>query len=173
MMLRGVVLSLALCAESAVCAAPPEVWRADAEPTSGVCGLWRVGADGAVFSVKEAEAEGCYSLTLVDSPDYTVTPGTEFGRLAHTGTRHVFDASLQTSLSGRQKKSLRLDYTVEYLPAEQALVFRHYNKGWTVNVLRVLPYLFRISATRRNERPEGIDAARRIGPAAQPTYLYL
>lgn len=172
-MLRSAVLSAALCAVSAVCAAPPEVWRADAESTQGMCGLWRVGADGAVFSVAEADAEGCYRLTLVDSPDYTVAPGMEFGRLTHTGTRHVFDASLQTSLSGRQRKSLRLDYTVEYMPAEQTLVFRHYNKGWTVNVLRVLPYLFRISATRRNERPEGIDAARRIGPVSQPTYLYL
>ncbi len=41
---------------------------------------------------------------------------------------------------------------------------RSYRKGKTVNLLRWLPYLFRISVSEVDTRPSGIDGATRIAP---------
>lgn len=74
---------------------------------------------------------------------------------------------------GSYRKSTRLDYIIEYSPQSATLTFRHYNRNRSINALRMLPYLFRISVSRTNARPEGIDAAHRISAGATPNYVYL
>ena len=171
---RHAIAALALAAASLACpAAPPalSVGGEGAGTPDGVCGVWQMGGDGAVFAVAEDSRSDCYTLTIVDSPDYSVLPGTPFGTMRHTGTTHRFDAQLLTTPAGSPRKSSRLDYIIEFSPADGTLTFRHYSRGWAVNMLRALPYLFRISVRRNDSRPEGIDAAHRLGADTTPNHI--
>ncbi len=173
---RHILMALALAAVALGCAASePRLCEAGppAEAAHAVCGLWQAGAAGALFRVEESATPGCFDLTVVDSPDYTMRPGTVFGTMKHTGTPHTFDASLMVTPEGSYRKSTRLDYIIEYSPRSATLTFRHYNRNRSINALRMLPYLFRISVSRTNARPEGIDAAHRISAGATPNYVYL
>ncbi len=173
---RHILTAFALAAVALCCAASePRLCEAatPAEAAHAVCGLWQAGAAGALFRVEESATPGCFDLTVVDSPDYTMRPGTVFGTMKHTGTPHTFDASLMVTPEGSYRKSTRLDYIIEYSPQSATLTFRHYNRNRSINALRMLPYLFRISVSRTNARPEGIDAAHRISVGATPNYVYL
>ena len=135
---------------------------------AGPEGLWRMGADGAVFAVgREPGSRGAYVLTLISSPDLTIPSGTAFGTMTATGRPFTYDASLSKSLSGRghklSRKSYR-DFVVEYSPESGLLTFTAYHRGRTLNVVRLLPYLFRFSIKESDSRPRGIDAACRISP---------
>lgn len=135
---------------------------------AGPEGLWRIGADGAVFAVgREPGSRGAYVLTLISSPDLTIPSGTAFGTMTATGRPFTYDASLSKSLSGRghklSRKSYR-DFVVEYSPESGLLTFTAYHRGRTLNVVRLLPYLFRFSIKESDSRPRGIDAACRISP---------
>ncbi|MDE6854337.1 MAG: hypothetical protein K2J38_04695 [Muribaculaceae bacterium] len=131
-------------------------------------GMWRMGADGAVFSVvREPGRQGVYSLTLISSPDLSIPCGTPFGTMTATGKPFTYDASLSRSLSGKVRKLSRRsyrDFIVEYAPESGLLTFTAYHRGRTLNVVRLLPYLFRFSIKESDTRPRGIDAARRISP---------
>ncbi len=131
-------------------------------------GLWRMGADGAVFAIeREPGRRGAYILTLISSPDLSIPSGTAFGTMTATGKPYTYDASLSKSLSGRghklSRKSYR-DFVVEYAPESGLLTFTAYHRGRTLNVVRLLPYLFRFSIKESDSRPRGIDAACRISP---------
>lgn len=131
-------------------------------------GLWRMGADGAVFAIgREPGRQGAYILTLISSPDLSIPSGTAFGTMTATGKPYTYDASLSKSLSGGGHKLSRKShraFVVEYAPESGLLTFTPYHRGRTLNVVRLLPYLFRFSIKESDTRPRGIDAAARISP---------
>lgn len=126
-------------------------------------GIWELGRGGAVFEIVASAEPGAYTLVLLDSPDYTLNPGTVFGTMRTTGKPRCFDAALLHGLDGRGRKKTR-NFIIEVSADFSQLTFRSYRKGITVNLMRWLPYLYRFSVKEVNTRPTGIDGARRISP---------
>ncbi len=163
----------------ALAAAPPDVCRLDSIMGDGgttPAGIWQIGGDGAVFEIVPEGADGCFCLRIIDSPDYSVALGAVFGTMTYTGTERCYDATLfmkprlsaSASLPGRKQY-----YVFDFAADGASFRMKRYRKGWSLNVLRALPYLFRISVREHDNRPTDIDGARRIAPVATPQHIVL
>ena len=135
---------------------------------SSPAGIWRFGADGAIFEIKPTPGtNGSYTLLLLDSPDLSRAAGTLFGSMTATGKPGTYDVALRLNPTGALRGSGRpktRNFIFEISPEGSSLTMRSYRKGKTVNLLRWLPYLFRISVSEVDTRPSGIDGATRIAP---------
>lgn len=178
-MTRAAAFLTALALVTAGHCSPPSVSDAagDATHSDPVCGLWQAGgAGGALFEVRSTETEGLYDLFIVDSPDFTVAPGSFFGSMAATGKDRCYDAALlKHPRADRQAAgdSRAHNYVFELSADGNSLDMRHYRKGFSVNFFRLFPYLFRVSVDRRSNRPSGVDGARRVGPDVLPSFINL
>ncbi len=127
-------------------------------------GVWRIAGDGAVFAVLPGEGGDTFRLVIVDSPDMSVLPMTEFGTARRTAVAGRYDARLSASLTSvapvRHDRSLVIS-----LSDDGRLIFEPYKKGLKLNLWRVLPYMFRFSVAAQDTRPSDIDGAVRLYPA--------
>lgn len=127
-------------------------------------GVWRIAGDGAVFAVLPGEGGDTFRLVIVDSPDMSVLPMTEFGTARRTAVAGRYDARLSASLTSgaavRRDRNLIIS-----LRDDGTLIFEPYKKGLKLNLWRVLPYMFRFSVASQNTRPSDIDGAVRLYPA--------
>lgn len=138
-------------------------------------GVWRAGANGAIFEIKPLAGKGgCYELRIIDScSDPAATAGMVFGTMALTdGAPRRYDATLYHALSGAGAKRTR-HFIIDLAADGASLTFRHYNKGWVLNPLRLVPYLSRISVHRTDSRPADADGAVRIAPTKTPATITL
>ena len=145
-------------------------------PDSRLGGLWQFGADGAVFEIVPTAVADSYELFIVDSPDFSVAPGSFFGTISHTGKGNYYEAVLLLSPEGKVRGAARRktrNYIFEFNDEGTQLSMRNYRKGFGVNLLRALPYLVRISVNRQDDRPQDVDGARRLAPASDDKYTVL
>ena len=160
-------------------AAPPAVCRLDsvAAPVGITpAGWWQIGGGGAIIDIVPVSADGRYELRIIDSPDFTLPQGYTFGTMSYTGTQGVYDVSLALKPRASSHAGIpgrRTDYIFTFDPTLGSFTMRHYRKGWSLNVLRALPYLFRISVSEHNSRPTAIDGAVRIAPPPLPQHIVL
>lgn len=137
--------------------------RIDASP--GVLeGIYEMPGDGAVFAiVAAAGSTGRWDLIVVDSPDFSVEPGTQFGYAVAGASPDVFDAKLYSGLrAGRKSKSHNFALR---LGKDGRLSFEAYRNSRRVSFWRWIPYLFRVTVVEENNRPKGLDGAVRLYPS--------
>lgn len=137
-------------------------------------GVWRIAGGGAVFAALPVEGvDDVFRLVIVDSPDMSVLPMTEFGTAACTAVAGRYDARVAASLKSGSpvRRSHNLVITIG---DDGRLIFQPYKKGLRLNLWRVLPYMFRFSLVEQNTRPGDIDGAVRIYPdgAASGTLVF-
>lgn len=142
-------------------AAAPDSLSLDAPGATPPEGIWRMLPEGAVFAVRPAPAAGCYELVVLDSPDYTVAPGTPMGTMSPTATPWVYDAAL-SGAPGRAGSAVR-NFMVEVDPEGGRLKMRSYSGSHRLSVRRWAGYLFRLSVDPPN-RPDSDDGAVRLAP---------
>lgn len=128
-------------------------------------GVWRIAGDGAVFAVLPGDGgDDTFRLVIVDSPDMSVLPMTEFGTARRTAVAGRYDACMSASLTSgaavRRDRNLIIS-----LSDDGRLIFEPYKKGLKLNLWRVLPYMFRFSVAAQDTRPSDIDGAVRLYPA--------
>lgn len=127
-------------------------------------GVWRIAGDGAVFAVLPGEGGDTFRLVIVDSPDMSVLPMTEFGTARRTAVAGRYDACMSASLTSgaavRRDRNLIIS-----LSDDGRLIFEPYKKGLKLNLWRVLPYMFRFSVAAQDTRPSDIDGAVRLYPS--------
>lgn len=127
-------------------------------------GVWRIAGDGAVFAVLPGEGGDTFRLVIVDSPDMSVLPMTEFGTARRTAVAGRYDACMSASLTSgaavRRDRNLIIS-----LSDDGRLIFEPYKKGLKLNLWRMLPYMFRFSVAAQDTRPSDIDGAVRLYPA--------
>ena len=130
-------------------------------------GVWRIAGDGAVFAVlPDGESDDIFRLVIVDSPDMSVLPMTEFGSARRTAVAGRYDARVSASL--KSGAPVRRDQNlIISLREDGRLVFEPYKKGLKFNLWRVLPYMFRFSVVSQDTRPSAIDGAVRLYPAGE------
>lgn len=133
------------------------------ESAGVIDGIYEMPGDGAVFAVVSASGRsGRWDLIVIDSPDFSVEPGTPFGYAVAGASPDVFDARLYEELrSDRKVKSH--DFALR-LGDDGRLSFEAYRNSRRVSFWRWIPYLFRVTVIEENNRPKGLDGAVRIYP---------
>ena len=138
----------------------------DSRGADPLCGIWRIGGDGALVAILPATASTArFDIYLLDSPDLSVIPGEKIGSAAATGQPGTYDAELSTSPQSFLKKRLRYILTLD---RDGYLSLKSYKQGKKVSLGRLLPYLFRISVTDVDTRPGSVDGAVKVYPASAP-----
>ena len=130
--------------------------------------VWQMTAGGAIVRLQNSpDASGDLDVIILDSPDFALAPGTCVGKLKRTVRHNVYDLALADRVHKGKKGAagtLRSTFTAEFTP-EGRMLLKPYKKSWSVNVFRLLPYLFRVSVHRTDTRPDNLDGAVRLSPS--------
>lgn len=186
---RTVIASLAILSAACTAAATeqarpvrtlPEVCRAiAASGPEAIEGVWRLtspDAEGALVAV-EREATGSYIITVVESADRSLIPGTLVGRATRGSRRGEYDAWLykSTPLAGITGGK-RTGFTLTLTDEGNRLTFEPHRSRWAFNLYMSIPYLFmRPSIRNQRNRQSTSQGAERVFPTPipplEPIYL--
>lgn len=134
-------------------------------------GVWRIGDSGAVFEVRPlAGSDDSFELYLLSSPDLSILPGTVFGTMTSTGTRHVYEARIRLD-SSRRTSPKNHSFIFTLSDDATSLKMRHYVRGKQVSFYRWASYLFRVGIRNVDTRPADVDAAVRISPIVNQAHI--
>lgn len=126
-------------------------------------GVWRI-ASGAVFSIKPRHGRsGVYDLELLHCPDLSVPAGAVFGSMTVGADARTFDASLlaDTKIKSAGDRLRARSFVITFDEDFDNLKIKNYRTGISVNLFRLVPYLFRVGIERRHDTPDGIIGATR------------
>lgn len=154
--------------------------RLSSMPLHPVEGLWEFPADGGMVAVERcaliAGGTRQYRMVVVSVANRALLPGTVLGTFAATAQANVYDGQFFTALSADGMTPTSPRQAILELDGETSrLSMRRVRKGLTVNLWRLLPYIFRFSVTRRDDSPRNLDGWIRLFPPpavpAEPRYL--
>lgn len=144
-------------------------------------GVWQMAADGAVFAIERETPSATETmprqlrLTIIRSPHRRVRPGSVMGMAHPTVKPGVYEAILNTRIAELGGLELPRRFLLTLNADGTALTLEPYKSSVKVNLLRLIPYLYRVVRVQ-DSRPRGLDGAVRIypTPAVNPlTPVYL
>lgn len=155
--------------------------RLDQWPLCPAEGVWQMAADGAVFAIERETPSATETmprqlrLTIIRSPHRRVRPGSVMGTARPTVKPGVYEATLNTRIAELGGLELPRRFLLTLNADGTALTIEPYRSPVKVNLLRLIPYLYRVVRVQ-DSRPRGLDGAVRIYPAPAvnpltPVYL--
>ncbi len=150
--------------------------RMDIEASSPIEDVWKLVATGGLIAVERVEPRGadvgsadCYRMVVLRAPDRAVRPGTVMGYLQPTAAGGTYEAKIYTDTDGdgtlRGAKSFRV------VVSEDAMQFYRVRSGLSVNIFRLLPYMFRRAVDYRPDDHNGLDGCVRYRDCSFPRYF--
>ncbi len=150
--------------------------RMDIEASSPIEDVWKLVATGGLIAVERVESRGadvgsadCYRMVVLRAPDRAVRPGTVMGYLQPTAAGGTYEAKIYTDTDGdgtlRGAKSFRV------VVSEDAMQFYRVRSGLSVNIFRLLPYMFRRAVDYRPDDHNGLDGCVRYRDCSFPRYF--
>ncbi len=150
--------------------------RMDIEASSPIEDVWKLVATGGLIAVERVEPRGadvgsadCYRMVVLRAPDRAVRPGTVMGYLQPTAAGGTYEAKIYTDTDGdgtlRGAKSFRV------VVSEDAMQFYRVRSGLSVNIFRLLPYMFRRAVDYRPDDHNGLDGCVRYRDYSLPRYF--
>lgn len=144
-------------------------------------GVWQMTADGAIFAVERVHASATETMprelriTVIRSPQRRVRPGSVMGTARPTVKPGVYEARLNTRIADIGGLELPRRFLLTLNQEGTTMTLEPYKSPLKVNLLRLIPYLYR-TVRLQNSRPQGLDGAVRIYPAPEvnpltPVYL--
>lgn len=126
-------------------------------------GVWRMSGSEAMMAIVADHGTIFHKIVIVDSPDRNLLPGTIMGVCTALGRNNCYDARIFTSSApfGILSKPKRFTLT---LSDDGRLIMEPITNKLKVNLWRFLPYMFRMSVVRVNNRPDNLDGAVRVFP---------
>lgn len=154
--------------------------RLSALPLCPAEGVWQMAGDGALFAIERScpspsLAPDEMRMVILRSPCRRVRPGTVLGHVVPTARPGVYQARLYTSFARRTGLNIPRSFTLEV--KNDLLTFIPRRMPVKVNLLRLLPYMFRrVFTLQSSGAPENLNGAVRIFPARashplSPVYL--
>lgn len=141
---------------------------------SPIEGVWRVTGEETLFAVVADPGTIFYRIIVVDATNRTLLPGTLMGAATATAQKNSFDALIYSHCSdGALSKPKRFTLTIH---DNCRMVTAPVTDKLRVNLWRLIPYMYRFSVSRVNNRPDNLDGALRIFPSdskarTAPRYL--
>lgn len=141
-------------------------------PLAPVEGMWQMLDDGAVFTLERhtdpslptATQTPAYRLVMVKSPSRSIRPGTVIGHAVATAQADVYEAKIYTDFSLEHSLKLPKSFTLHLSADGSSLTFKPRKSKLTVNLFRLLPYMYRHVVRIRENRPDNLDGAIRVYP---------
>lgn len=171
------------CPSSGVSAAAPQRWidrlpyssevldgymsddveeRLAERASSPVEDVWKLVATGGLIAVERVDNGGmdvgqvsCYRMVVLRAPDRAVMPGTVMGYMQPTAVRDTYEARIYTSTDGDGKLTDAKAFRV--VMTDDALRFYRVHSGLQVNLLKLLPYMFRRAVDYKPDEHNGLD----------------
>lgn len=136
-----------------------------AAATDPLEGRWTINGGGAVIEITRAPgADERFCVTMVDSPDLKVAPGTVLGYATPAPAAGRYDCRLAADPSPRHSGRRKVSFSIEFVDGTaDAITFSYYQKGRRISLWRWLPYLFRVTVSDPRGDINGLDGARRLG----------
>lgn len=131
--------------------------------TGGLIAVERVSHAGADVGVLD-----CYRMVVLRAPDRAVRPGTVMGYMQPTAARGTYEARIYTGTDG--DGTLREAKTFRIVVKEDAMQFYRVRSGLSVNLFRMLPYMFRRAVDYKTDDHNGLDGCVRYREAL-PRYF--
>lgn len=151
--------------------------RMNSRPLHPLEGIWQWAGQGALIAIEAEDpsplstsslsspAAARYRLTLIESPDRSARPGTIIGYATPTARPGYFSAHLHPASALESKFKGDHEYTL-HLDSDGGshLSFTRVKAGYRVSLRRLIPYLFRLSVYREDNRPSDLDGCLRVFP---------
>lgn len=133
-------------------------------------GVWRTSGSEGMMAIVADSGTIFHRIIVLESPDRNILPGTVMGVCTALGRNNSYDARIYTteSTSGVLAKPKRFTLT---LSDDGRLIMEPITNKLKVNLWRFLPYMFRMSVVRVNNRPDNLDGAVRVYPEAKDSPL--
>ena len=133
-------------------------------------GVWRMSGSEGMMAIVADSGTIFQRIIVLESPDRNILPGTVMGVCTALGRNNSYDARIYTteSTSGILSKPKRFTLT---LSDDGRLIMEPITNKLKVNLWRFLPYMFRMSVVRVNNRPDNLDGAVRVYPEAKDSPL--
>lgn len=133
-------------------------------------GVWRMSGSEGMMAIVADSGTIFQRIIVLESPDRNILPGTVMGVCTALGRNNSYDARIYTteSTSGILSKPKRFTVT---LSDDGRLIMEPITNKLKVNLWRFLPYMFRMSVVRVNNRPDNLDGAVRVYPEAKDSPL--
>lgn len=138
-------------------------------------GVWHLSdEDEGVIAIVADPRHNSFEIRAVNASDRAVRPGTLIGTATRSAAPGVYDAYIFTRSDEEGRLSKRKNVILK-VNERGGLVFQSVKNSWKLNFWKIMPYMFRYSFSRENNRPTNIDGAYRIFPvssiATLPTHL--
>ena len=141
-------------------------------------GVWQfTGEEGAIVAIeKDPTATGLpsYKMIVIDSPQRALLPGSLMAKIRSTVKPDTFEADIFTHFS---LSSMSLNSPKKFILTlkNSRLTIKPVKAKLSVNLLRLIPYAYRLGLSYRDHRPDDLDGCVRIFPApsqpSNPVYL--
>lgn len=148
-------------------------------PLVPVEGMWQMLDGGATFALERhadpslpmAAQPECFRLVMVRAPGRLLRPGTVIGYAVATADRGVYEARIYTDFAVENRLGVARTFTLHLAADGSVLTFKPRKSRVTVNLFRLLPYMYRNVVRLRDNRPDNLDGAVRIYPyVASPRF---
>ena len=141
-------------------------------------GLWDFEGAGALIAIERAETAPRgpfgYRMVMVSSPDRLIRRGTVMGHIEPTPKPDTYNARIYTEASG-STLSMAKRFTLTLSDDGTGLTFEQFKNPITVNLWRLLPYLWRYTVYPTPNPKEPIKGCVKVYPNPQhqrePVYL--
>ncbi|MBO7382428.1 MAG: hypothetical protein J6U03_03565 [Muribaculaceae bacterium] len=141
-------------------------------------GVWQfTGEDGALVAIeKDPTTTGLpsYKMIVIDSPQRALLPGSVMAKIHSTVKPDTFEADIFTHFN---LSSMNLDRPKKFILTlkNARLTIKPVKAKLSVNLLRLIPYAYRLGLSYRDHRPDDLDGCVRIFPVppqpSNPVYL--
>lgn len=146
--------------------------RMASEPLVAAEGMWQMLDGGALFALERhidpslplAAQPAGFRLVMVKAPGRLMRPGTVIGHAVATADPAVYEARIYTDFAVENRLSVPRTFTLHLSADGSTLTFKPRKSRLTVNLFRLLPYMYRNVVRLRDNRPDNLDGAVRVYP---------
>ncbi len=149
-------------------------------PLHHIEGIWKLTSDGTEIAIlrdrNQSDSDNnarAYRMILMRSANRALRPGTVIGLVSPTAKTGTYDARIYTKAIGPQLSAAR-KFTLKLDDNDSHLIFEMNKSAYSINLWRMLPYMFRYSVRKNNKQPSTAGCIR-IFPApelpSEPVYL--
>ncbi len=146
-------------------------------------GIWQMTTDGATIVIERTDdydpssvdAINLYRMVILKSPNRSLRPGTVMGYISPAAKSGTYAGRIYTSQHNGSKLSSPKDFTIALSDADSRMSITRLRSKYSLNLWRMLPYMFRYSVKRNSNSNAATQGCRKIFPApalpSEPIYL--
>ena len=140
-------------------------WLSMCFATEPVEGDWQVNGGGATLRFAPTRgSDTMLDIIWLDGPDLSIEPGTVVGTATAAAQPGVYDCAVEIDPRGKSDKKRYARFVVRLdSDTGDAFTFAPYEQGIKFQLQSLLPYWWRRPIRQVDNRPSGLDGARRIG----------